>query len=388
MELKEMTIEQLEERKTELVAEIDGCEEMEKLNELRSNIEAIKAEMENRAQIEAEKAEIRSAVANNEVPVVEVQTFKEERSEVKDMVEVRNSKEYIDAYANYIKTGNAEEVRSLLTTNVSGGTVAVPDFVYDEIKTAWDANDIMSLVRKIEVQGNMKVQFEISGSDAVIHTEGGDPVTEETLSLGIVTLVPASIKKWIGISDEALDMRGESFLRYIYAELTKKIVDKLADTLITKIAALPASVPVTKDKVSAATIKVAPAMGTVATAIANLSDEARNPVIVMNKLTYANFKTIQYANGYGADPFEGLRVVFSSVLDAYDSASENDVYMIVGDFGQGALANFPNGDGVEIKVDDKTKMTEDIVRILGREYVAAEPVACKAFTLVSKPAEG
>ena len=388
MELKEMTIEQLEERKAELVAEIDGCEEMEKLNELRTNIEAIKAEMESRAKIEAEKAEIRSAIANNEVPVVEVQTFTEERSEVKDMVEVRNSKEYVDAYANYIKTGNAEEVRSLLTTNVSGGTVAVPDFVYDEIKTAWDANDIMSLVRKIEVQGNMKVQFEISGSDAVIHTEGGDPVTEETLSLGIVTLVPASIKKWIGISDEALDMRGEAFLRYIYAELTKKIVDKLADTLITKIAALPATVPVTKDKVSAATVKTAPAMGTVATAIANLSDEARNPVIVMNKLTYANFKAIQYANGYGADPFEGLRVVFSSVLDAYDSASEDDVYMIVGDFGQGALANFPNGDGVEIKVDDKTKMTEDIVRILGREYVAAEPVACKAFTLVSKPAEG
>lgn len=388
MELKEMTIEQLEERKAELVAEIDGCEDMEKLNELRTSIEAIKAEMESRAKIEAEKAEIRSAIANNEVPVVEVQTFTEERSEVKDMAEVRNSKEYVDAYANYIKTGNAEEVRSLLTTNVSGGTVAVPDFVYDEIKTAWDANDIMSLVRKIEVQGNMKVQFEISGSDAVIHTEGGDPVTEETLSLGIVTLVPASIKKWIGISDEALDMRGEAFLRYIYAELTKKIVDKLADTLIAKIAALPATVPVTKDKVSAATIKVAPAMGTVATAIANLSDEARNPVIVMNKLTYANFKTIQYANGYGADPFEGLRVVFSSVLDAYDSASEDDVYMIVGDFGQGALANFPNGDGVEIKVDDKTKMTEDIVRILGREYVAAEPVACKAFTLVSKPAEG
>lgn len=388
MELKEMTIEQLEERKAELVAEIDGCEEMEKLNELRTNIEAIKAEMESRAQIEAEKAEIRSAVANNEVPVVEVQTFKEERSEVKDMVEVRNSQEYVDAFANYIKTGNAEEVRSLLTTNVSGGTVAVPDFVYDEIKTAWDANDIMSLVRKIEVQGNMKVQFEISGSDAVIHTEGGDPVTEETLSLGIVTLVPASIKKWIGISDEALDMRGEAFLRYIYAELTKKIVDKLADTLITKIAALPATVPVTKDKVSAATVKTAPAMGTVATAIANLSDEAKNPVIVMNKLTYATFKAIQYANGYGADPFEGLRVLFNSNLAAYDTASEDDVYMIVGDFGQGALANFPNGDGVEIKVDDKTKMTEDIVRILGREYVAAEPVACKAFTLVSKPAEG
>lgn len=384
MELKEMTIEEMETRKADIVSELDG--EGADLDALETEMRAINEELESRKAEEAKKAEIRQAVADGAGAVV--RTFTEEKKEMRTPEEIRSSKEYVEAFADYIKTGNAEEVRSLLTTNVSGGTVAVPDFVYDEVKTAWDNNDIMSLVKRIEVQGNMKVQFEISASDATIHTEGGDPVTEETLALGIVTLVPASIKKWIGISDEALDMRGEAFLRYIYSELTKKILDKLADTLIGKIAALPATVPVTKDKVSAATVKVAPAMGTVATAIANLSDEARNPVIVMNKLTYANFKAIQYANGYGADPFEGLRVVFNSTLDAYDAASEDDVYMIVGDFGFGALANFPNGDGVEIKVDDKTKMTEDIVRILGREYVAAEPIACKAFTLVSKPAEG
>ena len=237
MELKEMTIEQLEERKTELVAEIDGCEEMEKLEELRSNIEAIKAEMETRAQIEAEKAEIRSAVANNEVPVVEVQTFPEERSEVKNMEEVRNSREYVEAYANYIKTGSDEEVRSLLTTNATNGTVAIPDMVYDIVKTAWSKEGIIARVKKAYIKGNLKVGFEISATGAVIHTEGGDAVTEETLVLGTVTLVPKSIKKWISISDEAMDLRGEAFLQYIYDELAYQIAKKAADEVVAAIEA-------------------------------------------------------------------------------------------------------------------------------------------------------
>ena len=130
------------------------------------------------------------------------------------------------AYADYIKSGKDEEVRSLLTTNVGVGTVAVPDFVYDIVKTAWEKSDIMSLVRKVNGAGNLKVQFEISGSDAVIHDEGSGAVSEETLTLGIVTLVPVSIKKWISISDEVYDLRGESFLRYIYDELTYRIAKK------------------------------------------------------------------------------------------------------------------------------------------------------------------
>ena len=127
-------------------------------------------------------------------------------------------------------------------------------------------------------------------------------------------------------------------------------------------------------------------MATVSKAIGNLSDEASNPVIVMNKLTYAEFKTVQYANGYGADPFEGLEIRYNNTLPAYSAASENDVYMIVGDFGYGALANFPNGEGITFKFDELSKKKEDLVEILGREYVAVEPVACKAFTLVTKPA--
>ena len=52
-------------------------------------------------------------------------------------MEIRNSKEYINAYAEYIKTGDDRECRALLTENVGTGTVPVPEIVYDIVKTAW-----------------------------------------------------------------------------------------------------------------------------------------------------------------------------------------------------------------------------------------------------------
>ena len=383
MELKEMTIEQLEERKTELVAEIDGCEEMEKLEELRSNIEAIKAEMETRAQIEAEKAEIRSAVANNEVPVVEVQTFPEERSEVKNMEEVRNSREYVEAYANYIKTGSDEEVRSLLTTNATNGTVAIPDMVYDIVKTAWSKEGIIARVKKAYIKGNLKVGFEISATGAVIHTEGGDAVTEETLVLGTVTLVPKSIKKWISISDEAMDLRGEAFLQYIYDELAYQIAKKAADEVVAAIEACGTQSTSTSVGVPVVTA-TAISVDLVAQALGNLSDEANNPVVMMNKATWSAFKAVQYANNYAVDPFEGLDVVFNNTIKSFAAASSGDTFAIVGDLGQGALINLPNGEGIEFKFDDKTDMTKDLVRVLGREYMGIGIVGPNSFVKIQK----
>ena len=385
MELKEMTLQDVEARLSEMEGIVETSENVEEVNALAEEKRALLERKEELAALEERKTmaeEIQTGKTDAPVELVE-----ERKGEVimKDVKEFRNSAEYINAYAEYIKTGKDEEVRALLTTNVGeAGTIAVPDFVYDEVKTAWDRNEIMALVPKQSMPGNIKVQFEISAGDAVIHNEGSGAVSEEELVEGIATLVPQSVKKWISITDEVMDLRGQAFLSYIYRELTHKITKKLADILVGKIAALPSSATATTP--CAATVKVAPAMATVSKAIGNLSDEASNPVIVMNKLTYAEFKTVQYANGYGADPFEGLEIRYNNTLPAYSAASENDVYMIVGDFGYGALANFPNGEGITFKFDELSKKKEDLVEILGREYVAVEPVACKAFTLVTKPA--
>lgn len=384
MEIKDMNLEEIEARMSELdsmVETSESTEEIAKATEERALLAERKAELES---LESRKAMAQEIDNGAKAEVVEER--KEENKMVK-IEEFRNSKEYVEAFAEYIKTGKSEEIRSLLTENVgASGTIAVPESVYDIVKTAWEKSDIMALVKKIEVAGNMKVQFEISGTDAVIHNEGSGAVSEETLTLGIVTLVPESIKKWVSVSDEVLDMRGQAFLDYIYDELTYKIAKKAESVLLGKIAALnttaSSSAPYAKK------VKAGAAIGTIASALGQLSDEAANPVIVMNKATWASFKAAQYAASYAIDPFEGLPVYFTSALPALSGAVENTVYAIVGDFGFGALANFPNGDGIEIKVDDKTDMKSDLVNILGREYIAVEPIACGAFVNITAPAVG
>lgn len=378
MNFNEMTIEEIEARKAEILTELDAPEA--DLDALEEEMRSIKAELENRKAEEAKKAEIRKQVAEGEGEVKE--SVKTEERKTPTMEEIRNSKEYIDAYAEYVKTGKDEEVRALLTENVSG-TVPVPEFVYDLVKTAWDREGITSRIRRVAMKGNLKVGFEISGEDAVIHTEGAAAIDPENLVLGTVQLVPQSIKKVVQISDEAYDLRGEAFLRYIYDELTYRIAKKIADTMIAKIEACGTVSTTTCPSVAKITSTTA-SLGLVASAIAQLSDEADDPVVIMNKLTYANFKAAQYDANFAADPFEGLPVIFNNSMKALSAASTGDTWMIVGDLDHGAIANFPNGEGIDFKFDELTLKKQDLIEVLGREYVALGVVAPKAFCKVAK----
>lgn len=375
MEIKEMQMSDIEQRTAEIEELLKGED---------ADIDSLTAEVEELAE---RKAEVLAEVEQRKKEAEEAlktatEIEKVEERKMSDM-EIRNSKEYIDAYAEYIKNGKDTECRALLTENATNGTVPVPEFVYDIVKTAWEKEGIMSLVRKAYLKGNLKVGFEISGGEATVHTEGGDAVSEENLVLGTVTMIPQSIKKWISISDEVYDLRGEAFLRYIYDELAYRIAKKCADELIAKIVSCGTQSTTTcvgVPAITAATI----GQGTIASAMANLSDEANNPVVVMNKLTWAAFKAVQYDGNFNADPFEGLNVVFNNSLKAFSAASTGDTYALVGDFGEGALANFPNGDEIEFKFDDKGQMKKDLIDVLGRRYVALAPVAPNAFVKIKK----
>lgn len=379
--------EEIEVRKAEIREEIPEASE-EKIEELNAEVDALNEEA---AQIEEQEEIKEEATELEEKSYVAKEVVKEERK-MENNKEFRNSKEYINAYAEYIKSNDDKELRALITTGGyatgNSATVEVPDMVYDIVKTAWEREDLMARVRTLSVKGNLKVQFEVSGDAAVVHQEGNSAVSEESLVLGVVTLTPVSIKKWISLSDEVLDMRGEAFLNYIYDEITYRIAKKCADELVDKISKLPQNLSANAsgvyDTVSANKITAAPGIGVIAQAIANLSDETRDITVVMNKLTYAAFKEAQYTANYPADIFEGATVVFNNTLPAYSAANANAVYCIVGDFNHGALANYPEGEGISIKYDDTTLMTQDLVRILGRRYVGINAVADKSFCLIAK----
>ena len=377
MELKDMSIDELKERRSAIAVEVEAPEA--DLDALEAEARAIKEELEAREAAEAKRVEIRSAVAEGQGEVIE--TVKVEERKEMTLEEIRSSKEYIEAFANYIKTDKDDECRALLSTNATGGQVPVPTIIEGRIRTAWERNGLMNLVRKTYIRGNLKIGFELSATGAVVHTEGTTAPDEEVLTLGVVEMIPQSIKKWIKISDEAMDMGGEEFLYYIYDEITYQIAKAAQAQLISKITALTASA--TSTAVGVGVVAGSPSVGIVAQAIGNLSDEASNPVCVMNKATWAQFKAAQYANQFSVDPFEGLPVHFDSNLPVYSTTgTAGNTWMIVGDFG-GAHANFPNGDEIRIKYDDLSLAEADLVKLVGREYVALGVTQDHAFCKVT-----
>ena len=377
-EIREMNAEQVEARLSEIQTEIDA--EGADLEALNAEIDACKERRESLIKAEEERKALADKIATDREKV----EIKEQREDEKIMsnVEMRNTPEYIDAYANYIKTGDDSECRALLT-ELASGTVAVPSLVEDIVRTAWQKEGIMSRVRKSYLKGILKVGFEKSADPAYIHTEGAAADTEEALVLGTVSITPASIKKWITISDEVLDMKSEAFLRYIYDELAYQIAKKAADTLVGQIKSAGTTSSATAVGVPAVAVTTV-AMDTVAKAIALLSDEATDPVIIMNKQSYPVFKAVQYGANYAADPFEGLDVLFNSSLSTFAAATTGVPYAIVGDLGRGALANYPAGDEITFKFDDLSLAEKDLVKIVGREYVGLGIVGPDCFDKITK----
>lgn len=377
MDFSAMTIDQLNERRAAIAVEIDA--DGADLDALEAEARAINEEIEKRKAEEEKRVNIRAAVAAGAGETKN--TFKEDKVTMTNE-EIRSSAAYVEAYANYIKTGDDKECRSLLTQNASG-VLPVPVLVDEIVRTAWNNDPILSRVRRTYLRGNLKVAFERSATEAVVHTEGTSAPSEESLVLGIVTMIPANIKKWIRLSDEAVAMGGEAFLRYVYDELTYQIIRKLAALVIGDISGADTSHGSTA--VGIPKVNLAPAQGTIAAAIGNLSEAAVNNVVIMNRLTWSAFKAAQYAGNFAADPFEGLEVLFSDALPAYSAADDNAVYAIVGDL-NGAQVNYPEGDDVVIKYDDLSEAEADLVKIVGRQYAAHAVTATGRFVNVTKPA--
>lgn len=391
MEIEKMNVDEINVRLSAIAQEMeaDGAD----LDALTAEVTELQTRKKELAAAETARQELRNKIAAGTVetePVAEIDnTIMEERT--MDEKEIRNSQAYIEAYANAFKNkdDNFTECRALLTENATNGTVPVPDMVYDIVKNAWQRNGLVSRVRRLAVQGNLKVSFEISADGAVVHTEGAAAVSEESLILGVLTIVPQSVKKFINISDEVVDMRGDAFLRYIYDEITYQIAKKIqaliiaaidaCGTVSTNVGTTCVAVPV----VSTSSI----ALGTIAGAIGQLSDVASDPVVVMNKQTWSAFKAVQAAGNYGYDPFEGLEVVFDNSIKSFAAASSGDTFAIVGDFAEGALLTTPAGDDVTIKYDDTTLATNDLVRIIGRQMVGIGIVGPYCFVKIAKPAE-
>ena len=365
--MNEKTTEELLERRTAIASEIetDGAD----LDALESEARSINEELERRKAEEAKREEIRSAVAEGDGEIIK--EFKEEREKTMTIKELRSSQEYLNAWAEGIKSGRYDECRKLLTENAvepagTDGVVPVPTFVEGRIQGIFERNEILSRVRRTFVRGNLKVGFEVSSTGAVGHIEGTGPIDDEQLIIGTVQIVAKMLKKTILVSDELLDMHGEEFLDYLFDEFENKIESALAGMVIGAIDNAPATSTTSAVGIPAHDITTLD-LDTIAQAMALLTNTVTNPCIVMNRGTYAAFRAAQLDANYAVDPFEGLPIVYSSVLPSFADASTDDTVIVVGDL-SAVTINFPAGDQVKFVYDPYTNAPSDLVRITGRLY--------------------
>lgn len=364
-EIMALNIEELEKRSAEIAEETRDADK-DVLENLNSELDWI----EERKLALKDEAEKRNAAAAK-VAEGDGNTISAKQEVKMTNKEVRNSQEYIEAFAKYVKTGKDMECRALLTENVEGGVVPVPEMVESRVRQAWENDEIFSRVSKTFVRGNLKVGFEISATDAAVHTEGDmTGPAEEVLTLGIVTMVPANIKKWITVSDEVLALGAEEFLAYIYDELTYKIIHKAADLAVAAITDAPATSD--DDSVGVAQISGAVTAATIIDAIAALGDNARDLVFIASGATIATVRKAALSASYAYDPFQGLTVIKK---DGVTGA-------IVGDL-SGVQANMPEGEAVTFKFDDLSLAEHDMVKIVGRLYAAIALVGPKMFAVIT-----
>lgn len=364
-------------REEVMILDMEGCEERAAkiAEETRDASEEILAELsaeldmieERKNIIKAEAEEKRAAMEEVLAGKGETIEEKQEDKRTMDSKEIRNSKEYLDAWVENLKGRASEEQRTLLTTNAEeNGTIAVPTYVEDRINTAWESNEIVRRAKKSYFKGNLKVGYEASAEGAQAHSEGGQAITEENLVINFVELIPMTLKKMVKYSTEVLDMKGESFVDYIVDEIEHQLAKTAGDLFVGNI-----------DEYNSPLYQTINASGSALTTADIIAAEGMlagdaNPVLITTRARAAALKAATLSAGYGYDPFDGMEVIYVDAV-ALGQAPTSPL-AVVADLSAWQF-NFPNGDQPTFVFDEYTEAPSDIVRVIGRVMVGMGIVA-------------
>jgi len=271
MELKEMTVEQLEERKAAIAAELDNDDA--DLDALESEARGIKEELESRKAEAAQREEIRKAVAKGEGTVIKTFEIKEERKEMFGI----ETKEYRDAFmANLVGRATPEQRAVLADNSAYGDGLALPVALDEQI---WDqVNNDHPILRDVAIlRSGIAIKVTQMTPAAVTKKMDSAASSEQTITGVDVNLVGADYHTYVTLSyAEAKMSQGamESFL-------VREVADALGDALAKDVFARILSDATTAQKVTATSdlftdVKAALALAT----------QARRPVVYAPSSSY------------------------------------------------------------------------------------------------------
>ena len=385
------------EKREELLGEVEELtKEADALEEENKDLE------EQRSTFKAQ--EERMSLAKNLTKTA----IEERKSQMENTANVLESKEYNQLYADLIRGKvDEKEVRSFLvkrddpTLGLSTKTtnIPIPVIMQGFVETAWYTYGKFSrLVSETFEPAILKIPVEVEASGASWHTESGDAPTEEYITLGQILLQAKTLKKWISLTTELMAMSPEDFLRYVADELVYRIILALDEAIINRTDLNGEGVIGIAGNAYTETVSAGVGFNVINEAIANLVT-FDDLTVAMNPATF--FKNFMGLTDQVGNPIyrvvhdnenkpqyylSGHRVEFTQALPAYDDADPADVYAVIGNFRRGYRLNYPQGRDVITLVDPYTKAPEDLVRMIGRLYVAGNVVKPKHFVQLKVPA--
>lgn len=274
MEFKEMTAEQLNERKAAIASEVDAPEA--DLDALEAEAKAINEELESRKEAETKRDEIRAAVANGAGETIVAKDTFEEKNEVKEMFGI-DTKEYRDAFVANLVGRATEEQRAILADNSAyGDGLSLPIGLDKEI---WDqVTEAHPILADIDIlRAGMAIKVTKMTPAAVTKKMDSAASSEQTFTSAEVTLVGADYHTYVTLSYAEAKMSQGAMERF----LVKEVADAIGEALAKDVFARVLSDAGNGQKVTATTDMFADVKAALA-----LATQARQPIIYAPAAAY------------------------------------------------------------------------------------------------------
>ena len=215
MKFDEMNVEQLEARQAELLAADTEGATTEELEARAGELEAIRDELQNRANAAAKAEEERRKVAAGNDPVT--RKFEEEKK-MEDRFAV-NSPEYRVAF---LKNLQGKELSAEERTAVNAAGAVIPTQTMNEIIHKLELNPLIAAVDVSNIPGYVKFPYESACNEAS-WLDMGVGSTDSTDAIGYFTLGAYKLIKTVEIDADVDAMSIDAFEAYLVSRLVNKI---------------------------------------------------------------------------------------------------------------------------------------------------------------------
>ena len=357
MDIKEMTAEQLVERRSAIATELDSPDA--DLDALEAEVRAINEELETRKNTEAKKAEVRDAIANGTKPAEKIKEFKEV-TKMEERIFTPETVEYRDAYMKNLqgKPMSIEERAAL-----SGASYVIPTETLNKIYGKLEENQLIREIDALYVPGYVSVPTAATVNDAS-WIAMASASTDSSDAMGTVSLTAKKLIKTIEITADIQAMSIPAFQGWLVNKLAQKMEAAICAAIVNGAGSTSVPQGVGQCGITTSTAIAGATLAKLSAFMGGLKAPYHNGAIwVMsaeNFFTYV-LPLASDSNGYLVQDGIGYRLLGHRVVldDNVDNCkfksgstaeAANADHIIFGNFKAGYVFNF--GEGIQVEADN------------------------------------